>query len=65
MNDAHMIQLVAGSLCATVTGVSAAFVIYWNLIAKKHVVALTNDSKVAMFTAKPALHLATAHRQQN
>jgi hypothetical protein len=65
MNDANMMQMVVGTICAAVTGVSVAFVVYWNVIAKKHVNAPIEKSEGNLYTGKPALHLATAQFRQN
>lgn len=57
MNDANMIQLVVGTLCAGVTGVSAAFVVYWHVFAKKHLTKATADT----YTGRPAFQLPRTH----
>jgi len=35
MNDFSMIQLAVGVFCGVVLAISGAFIVYWNLFAKK------------------------------
>ncbi|MFZ4855738.1 MAG: hypothetical protein ACOYL3_05015 [Desulfuromonadaceae bacterium] len=65
MNDFNMIQLAVGAFGCMVLAVSGAFVLYWQLIAKKHLVTPQQKQRKVTLTVGPVFELRSARLQHN
>ena len=65
MNDFNMIQLAVGAFGCMVLAVSGAFVLYWQLIAKKHLVVSQPKPRKIKLAESPVFELGAASFQHN
>jgi hypothetical protein len=65
MNDFNMLQLAVGAFGGMVLAVSGAFVLYWQLIAKKHIVVPQEKTRKIKLAESPAFKLGSARFQHN
>lgn len=57
MSDLNMIQSAVGVFSCLVLSVSGAFVLYWNLIAKKHLVVPQQKPLKVTLAERPVFEL--------
>jgi hypothetical protein len=65
MNDFSMIQLAVGAFGCMALAVSGAFVLYWQLIAKKHLVVPQQKPQKVTLAERPVFELGSARFQHN
>jgi hypothetical protein len=65
MNDLNMIQLAVGVFCGVVLAISGAFIVYWNLFAKKQLFVPQQKPREIKLSKSPVYKAGSASFQHN